>query len=57
MSLAVIISEKAELDLTLQYRWYLQHADVVVAERYLAAFDETIQALTVNPELGRSRHF
>lgn len=57
MSLAVIISEKAELDLTLQYRWYLQHADAAVAERYLAAFDGSIQALTSNPGMGRSRHF
>jgi hypothetical protein len=35
MSLAVFISLRAEQDMTLQYRWYLENADREVAERFL----------------------
>ena len=37
MSLPVVISLRAEHDLTLQYRWYLENADEETAERYLKA--------------------
>lgn len=57
MSLFVFISARAEQDMTLQYRWYLENADEAVAERFLRAIHETIQTVTGKPDLGRPRHF
>ena len=57
MSLEISISSRAEQDMTLQYRWYLENADQDVAERYLLAVHETIQTLAGQPDLGRPRHF
>ena len=53
MSLPVVISLRAEHDLTLQYRWYLENADEEIAERYLKAVDYAIR----HPDLGLRRHF
>jgi len=57
MSLPVSIAGRAELDLTHQYRWYLDNAGVEVAERFLAAFDDTVARLAEQPELGKRRRF
>ena len=57
MNLPISISSRAEQDLTLQYQWYLQNADLDVAERYLAAVDKTIRSLAAQPDLGMRRHF
>lgn len=51
------ISGRAEADLTHQYRWYLDNAGESVAERFLAAFDATVERLRQLPELGRRRRF
>jgi plasmid stabilization system protein ParE len=37
MSLRIQIAQRAEQDMALQYRWYLDNADLDVAERYLRA--------------------
>ena len=57
MKLVCSISGRAEADLTHHYRWYWDHASVEVAERFLAAFDATMQRLAKVPSLGRPRHF
>jgi plasmid stabilization system protein ParE len=57
MSLPVSVARRAEQDMALQYRWYLDNADLDVAERYLNAVDETIQTLARQPDLGIRRHF
>lgn len=57
MSLPVSIASRAETDLTHQYRWYLDNAGVEMAERFLAAFDETVARLAEQPELGKQRRF
>ena len=57
MSLEISIARRAEQDMTLQYRWYLDNADFAVAERYLLAVDETIQSIAAQPDLGIRRHF
>lgn len=57
MSLPVVIALRAEQDLALQYRWYLEQADLDTAERYLRAVDLTIDNLARHPELGLPRHF
>ena len=57
MSLEISISARAEQDMTLQYRWYLENADEQIAERYLLAVHETIQTVAGKPDLGRPRHF
>ena len=57
MSLPVVISLRAEHDLTLQYRWYLENADEETAERYLKAVDYAIRHLARHPDLGLRRHF
>jgi len=54
MSLEVSIALRAEQDMTLQYRWYLENADLDVAERYLLAVHETIQRIAEWPGLGAS---
>jgi toxin ParE1/3/4 len=43
--------------MTLQYRWYLEQADLDVAERYLLAVHETIQTIAERPDRGTGRHF
>ena len=57
MSLEVSIALRAEQDMTLQYRWYLDHAELNVAEGYLLAVHETIQRIAEWPGLGRRRRF
>lgn len=57
MSFEVSIALRAEQDMTLQYRWYLDNADPDVAERYLLAVHETIQRVAERPDLGCRRHF
>ena len=57
MSLPISIALRAEQDMALQYGWYLENADVEVAERYLSAIDQTIQRLASYPGLGMRRHF
>ena len=57
MSLEIFIARRAEQDMTLQYRWYLDNADFVVAERYLLAVHETIQSIAARPDLGIRRQF
>ena len=57
MSLEIFIAKRAEQDMTLQYRWYLENADFVVAERYLLAVHETIQSIAGQPDIGIRRHF
>ena len=34
MSLPIVIAERAELDMAIQYDWYLENADAEMAERY-----------------------
>jgi toxin ParE1/3/4 len=57
MSLPIVISERAERDMALQYQWYLEHAGLEIAERYLLAVDEAVHALSSQPDLGIIRHF
>jgi toxin ParE1/3/4 len=57
MSLEVSISLRAEQDMTLQYRWYLDNADLDIADRYLLAVHETILRIAERPDLGTRRRF
>jgi plasmid stabilization system protein ParE len=57
MSMEISIALRAEQDLTLQYRWYLENADLDVAERYLSAVHETILKIAERPDLGCRRRF
>jgi toxin ParE1/3/4 len=57
MSLPIVISERAERDMTLQYQWYLEHAGFDIAERYLLSVDTSIRGLAAQPDLGILRHF
>jgi toxin ParE1/3/4 len=57
MSLSITIAQRAEEDLALQYRWFVENADRDVAERYLGAVDQTIQRLANYPDLGLRRHY
>ncbi len=50
-------SGRAEADLTNQYRWYLDNASQEVAERFLNAFDITVEQLLKMPTVGRLRKF
>jgi plasmid stabilization system protein ParE len=57
MSLRVENYPRAESDLEQQYDWYLEHADLEIAERYLKAFDASVATLAVHPGMGRPRKF
>jgi len=57
MILPVSIAGRAEADLTHQYRWYLDHAGASVANRFLMAFDGTVERLSAQPEMGKQRRF
>jgi plasmid stabilization system protein ParE len=52
MSLQPSISGRAETDLTNQYRWYRDNAGAEVADRFLAAFDDTVGRLARMPNIG-----
>jgi plasmid stabilization system protein ParE len=53
---AVSLSDRAEVNLTNQYRWYLDHATTEVAERFLKAFLRT-RLLSSFPAIGQPRRF
>ena len=57
MALTVRTSAAAEADLEKQYEWYCRHADVDVAERYQKAFDLSVAALALHPDMGVVRNF
>jgi plasmid stabilization system protein ParE len=57
MILPVSISGRAEADLSHQYRWYLENANLDVAERFLKAFDVSLGMLARQPGLGQARKF
>ena len=42
-------------DVEIQFRWYLEHADVEVARRYRKAVQATMAKLQERPEAGRRR--
>lgn len=57
MKLALRRSEYFEGDFDLQYRWYLGHAGVALADRFKDAVWTTFKLLAVHPELGYLRNF
>lgn len=57
MSNEISIALRAEQDMTLQYRWYRDNADLEIAEHYLLAVHETILMIASYPEMGRQRRF
>ena len=57
MSLELHRSEDFNRDFDLQYRWYLEHAGEVVAERYLEALLATFRLLSTQPDSGLRRNF
>ena len=57
MSLRPEISDRAQRDLDRQYRWYLKHASVEVADGFFTAFHSAFDSLLVHPHLGWDRLF
>ena len=57
MKLVLHRADDFNTDFDLQYRWYLDHANESVAERYLIAVQTTLQLLATQPDLGRCRKF
>jgi plasmid stabilization system protein ParE len=57
MSLRAELFPLAEMDLKRQYDWYFEHAGIEIAERYLNAFDASVNALAFHPGLGTVRKF
>ena len=51
------VSQDAREDLALQYTWYMNQAGSSIAERYLSAFEQSVRALTLQPEMGMPRRF
>lgn len=57
MSLAVQKAPAFVVDFEGQYAWYARVAGWDVADRYLAAVDNTLRLLATYPAIGRVRHF
>jgi plasmid stabilization system protein ParE len=57
MSLPVLQRETFEADVANRFRWYLEEAGETVAQRFKTAVDETLDYLSLHPELGRRRRF
>ena len=57
MKLALGRSDYFNRDFDLQYRWYLEHADEAVAERYFSAVWLTLDELALQPGIGHLRRF
>jgi len=53
----IVISEAARQDLASQSQWYFQQAGDRLADRYMAAFDDTLAVLAAQPEIGSRRKF
>ena len=48
----VLKREAAKRDLIAQWVWYAENADIQVADRFLAAADNTLNLLSTQPESG-----
>jgi toxin ParE1/3/4 len=57
MKLLLQRSDYFNQDFDTQYRWYLDKGGAELAERYLEAVETTLNALVLQPGLGRLRHF
>jgi plasmid stabilization system protein ParE len=57
MSLRPEISDRAQRDLDRQYRWYLKHAGVEVADGFFAEFHAAFGRLLECPQIGWQRNF
>lgn len=45
------------MDLTREYKWYVKNADQTVAERFLQAFEMSVERLSRIPTLGHKHRF
>lgn len=57
MSLSLQRAEAFVGDFDRQARWYVAHAGELVARRYAAALQATLNLLCEHPDIGRMRHF
>jgi len=57
MSLRLEISPRAQRDLHRQFRWYLKHAGVDVADGFFTEFHASIERLVARPQIGWQRNF
>ncbi len=57
MSLRVVRTPLARLDILEQYVWYGEQSDTELAERYLDALEAAFNDLSESPELGAVRDY
>ena len=57
MSLAIEKSPLFHADVTRQFGWYVDEAGEELAWRFFRAVDLTLLKLSLQPDLGRVRHF
>jgi plasmid stabilization system protein ParE len=57
MSLVVRKSPDFLADFEQQYGWYAEKVDLILADRYASAVDETLRFLSAHPGAGRRRGF
>ena len=55
MPLSLQQSDYFLADVEIQFRWYLEKADLEVSRRYRVAVQATLRKLLARPELGRLR--
>jgi plasmid stabilization system protein ParE len=57
MSLAIQRAAYFIADFEIQFAWYVKKAGADVAWRFQSALDDSLRKLSVQPDLGRVRHF
>lgn len=57
MNLVLHRSDYFNQDFDIQYRWYLEQAGFVVADKFLDSVLATIRLLAAHPDLGCKQHF
>ena len=57
MSLAIQRAALFTADFEIQFAWYVEKAGTDVAWRFQSALDDSLRKVSVQPDLGRIRHF
>ncbi len=57
MSLAIQRAAFFIADFEIQFAWYVEKAGADVAWRFQSALDDSLRKVSVQPDLGRIRHF
>lgn len=57
MKLSLLRADTFNADFDQQHRWYLEEAGEELAGRFVVAVENTLQFLSIQPDLGQRRRF